>query len=400
MILTAGKSRLVAAFARWWRNPRQRGLIYQTGAIALTIAAVWWLGDNTAGNLAKQGKTAGFDFLHDTAGFAINFHLIPYEATDPISRVFWVGVVNTLLISCLGIIGATILGFVVGIAQLSPNPIIRGLAVSFVEFFRNIPLLLQIFFWYFTVLRPLPQPRHSLVVADSFFLNARGLYTPKPLFAAGAEWAWWALAAAALAVWWLTAWARRRQRLTGQTFPVFWSSVALLLLLPLLAFAAAGLPITFSFPEFKGFNIIQGSGLWVPPELIALLLALSVYTASFIAEIVRAGMQSVSGGQMEACRALGLRRNISMRLVIIPQALRVIVPLLTNQYLNITKNSSLAVAIAYPELVSVFAGIVLTQTGHEIEVIFITMAFYLVISLLIATFMGWFNARFALLKDR
>ena len=383
-----------------WNNPRFRNLFYQGLTLAIVCLLVWWLGDNVAGNLARQGKATGFGFMNDTAGFAINFHLIEYDETAPIWRVFYVGILNTLLISFFGIIFATLLGFVVGVAQLSPNPLVRALAVGYVELFRNIPLLLQIFFWYFTVLRPLPAPKNSVVLGDAFFLNNRGVYVPEPLAQDGFGWVWLALAVAAALVGALAVWARARQRQSGRIFPLYRVAAALLLLLPLGAFFAAGKPLAFELPVLKGFNIVRHTGMWLPPEFIALLLALSIYTASFIAEIVRAGILSVGRGQTEAYGALGLHRTFGMRLVIIPQALRVIVPPLTNQYLNLAKNSSLAVAIAYPEIVSVFAGIVLNITGQEVEVIFLTMAFYLALSLSIAVFMNWFNAKFALIKRR
>lgn len=384
----------------WWNQPRWRGFFYQTLTLLIVFLSIWWIGDNTADNLARQGKTTGFGFLDDTAGFAINFHLIDYNESSPIWRVFLVGALNTLLVSFLGIIFATLIGFVVGVAQLSVNPLVRGLAVGYVELFRNIPLLLQIFFWYFTILRPLPAPKNSATIADAVFLNNRGLYLPQPLPEDGFGWVTAALVLAIGLSVILAVWAKKRQRESGKTFPVFICVTGLVVVLPVAAFFSAGMPLGFELPQLKGFNIIKNSGMWLPPELIALLFALSVYTASFIAEIVRAGVLSVGGGQTEAYRALGLRRSTGLRLVIIPQALRVIVPPLTNQYLNLTKNSSLAIAIAYPEVVSVFAGIVLNITGHEIEVIFLTMMFYLGLSLLIAVLMNWFNRRYALIKQR
>ena len=383
-----------------WNNPYFRSFFYQAATLTVVCLSVWWLGDNAADNLARQGKVTGFGFLNDTAGFAINFHLIPYDETAPIWRVFYVGILNTLLISFLGIILATLLGFVIGVSQLSPNPLVRTLAVGYVELIRNVPLLLQIFFWYFTVLRPLPPPKKSLSIAEAFFLNNRGLYMPEPIATEGFGLVMLTLAAAVVLIAALIFWARARQRQSGQRFPVLGVSLLLLLLPPLTVFWAAGAPLALELPVLKGFNIAKNSGLWLSPELISLLLALSTYTAAFIAEIVRAGIQSVGQGQSEAYRALGLHRALGMRLVIIPQALRVIVPPLTNQYLNLTKNSSLAVAIAYPEIVSVFAGIVLNITGQEVEVIFMTMLFYLTLSLSIALLMNWFNRRFALIKQR
>ncbi len=367
--------------------------MWQAATIAAVAACIWWLADNTAANLARQNKTSGFGFLDGTAGFAINFHLIEYDESHTVWRVFAVGVLNTLLVSVLAIIGATFLGFAVGIGQLSAHPLVRALAVGYVELFRNIPLLLQIFFWYFIVLRPLPPPKSSIAAAGAF-LNNRGAYLPKPLFDGGG---WWIMAAVVIALllslllWYLS---RRRRDKTGKGFTV-WSWVLLLFaLLPPLAFAFSGASFSVEIPRLSGFNV--KGGLWLPPEFMALWFALAVYTASFIAENVRAGVLSVGIGQSEAYRALGLRRTAGLRLVVIPLALRVIIPPLTNQYLNAAKNSSLAVAIAYPELVSVFTGIVLNNTGNEIEVIFMTMLFYLAMSLSIAALMNWFNRRFAL----
>ncbi len=375
------------------RKPGARAFFWQAVVVAAVLAAVLWLGGNTAENLARQGKTAGFGFLEDAAGFAINFHLIPYAETDTVWRAFFVGVLNTLLVSAIGIVFATVIGFTVGVAQLSANPLTRALAVGYVELFRNIPLLLQIFFWYFVVLRPLPPPKNSAAFAGALF-NNRGAYLPKPLADDGFGWVWVALALALILSAFLFWRARRTQMQTGKRPAVFVPSLVLCFVLPLFAFFAAGSPLSLEFPKLRGFNI--GGGLWLPPEFIALLLALSVYTASFIAENVRAGVLAVGAGQSEACRALGLPPALALRLVIIPQAMRVIIPPLTNQYLNLAKNSSLAVAIAYPELVSVFAGIVLNITGNEIEVIFMTMLFYLSLSLCIAAFMNWFNRRAAL----
>ena len=343
--------------------------------------------------LPRQNKTSGFDFLNNTAGFAINFHLIEYRESDTVWRVFAVGVLNTLLVSVLAIIGATVLGFLIGIGQLSSHPLVRSLAVGYVELFRNIPLLLQIFFWYFVVLRPLPPPKSSIIAAGAF-LNNRGAYLPKPLFDGGGMWIIAALIIALLLSLLLYYLAHKRREKTGRGFAILLPSLLLFALLPPLAFWFSGAAFSLELPRLAGFNV--RGGMWLPPEFMALWFALAVYTASFIAENVRAGVLSVGIGQSEAYCALGLRRPAGMRLVIIPLALRVIIPPLTNQYLNITKNSSLAVAIAYPELVSVFTGIVLNNTGNEIEVIFMTMLFYLAASLSIAALMNWFNRRYAL----
>jgi general L-amino acid transport system permease protein len=301
-----------------------------------------------------------------------------------------------LLVAALGIILATLLGFIIGVARLSKNWLIAKLALVYIETFRNIPLLLQIFFWYFAVLRAAPSPRQSLSLGDAFFLNIRGLYLPAPQFQPGFSWVLAALSATIVLVIVLERWARRRQIATGQPFPIHRTSLALVLGLPLATFWLVGSPLHWEYPELRGFNF-QG-GLVVIPEMASLLLALTIYTAAFIAEIVRSGIQAVSHGQTEASFSLGINARLTLRLIILPQALRVIIPPLTNQYLNLTKNSSLATAIGYPDLVAAFAGTVLNQTGQAIECIAITMAVYLTISLLISLMMNWYNRRVALVE--
>jgi len=303
---------------------------------------------------------------------------------------------NTLLVSALGMVFATVIGFVIGVARLSKNWLISRLALVYIELFRNVPLLLQIYFWYFAVLRAMPAPRQSLSLGDAIFLNIRGLYLPAPQYQPGFGWVLAAFGIAVALVWSMARWARRQQMATGQQFPVLPASLALLLGLPLLTFWLTGSPLVWQFPELRGFNF-QG-GWVVIPEMASLLLALSICTAAFIAEIVRAGIQAVSHGQTEASFSLGLNSGMTLRLIILPQALRVIIPPLTNQYLNLTKNSSLAAAIGYPDLVSAFAGTVLNQTGQAIECIAITMAVYLTISLLISLLMNWYNRRVALVE--
>jgi general L-amino acid transport system permease protein len=285
---------------------------------------------------------------------------------------------------------------VIGAARLSRNWLISRLALVYIETFRNIPLLLQIFFWYFAVLRAMPAPRQSLSLGEAVFLNIRGLYVPAPQFQPGFGWVLLALGIAAVLAWLLARWARRRQMATGQPFPTLSVSLALLIGLPLLAFWLAGSPLHWQVPELQGFNF--RGGLVVIPEMASLLLALTIYTAAFIAEIVRAGIQAVSHGQTEASFSLGLNSGKTLRLIILPQALRVIIPPLTNQYLNLTKNSSLAAAIGYPDMVAAFAGTVLNQTGQAIECIAITMAVYLTISLLISFMMNWYNRRVAVVE--
>ena len=351
---------------------------------------------NTLNNLEQRGISTGFGFLSLEAGFGILQTLIEYSETSSYGRTFVVGLLNTLLVSALGILLATVLGFIIGVARLSGNWLVARLAGAYIEIFRNIPLLLQIFFWYFAVLRALPLPRQSMSLQDAVFLNLRGLYLPRPVPEEGLGLVVGAVCVAAAAGLLLHRWARRRHEATGRQLATGRYALVMLIGLPLLAFFLAGKPLSWELPELRGFNF-QG-GIAVIPELTALLLALSVYTAAFIAEIVRSGILAVPRGQTEAAYALGLRPAQTLRLVIIPQALRVIIPPLTSQYLNLLKNSSLATAIGYPDLVSVFAGTTLNQTGQAVEVIAMTMAVYLCISLLISLAMNWYNRRIALVE--
>jgi len=379
-----------------WRNGRFRGWLLQ--ALTLTIVGVllWSLFDNLQANLAHRGISTGFDFLDTEAGFGIITHLVEYSESSTYGRAFLVGLLNTLLVSFMGIILATLFGVIVGVARLSSNWLISRLALGYVELIRNIPLLLQIFFWYFAVLRSLPSPRQSINWGDAIFMNNRGIYLPSPLPGEGFSLAGWAMAAALILSIVIFRWVKRRQHITGKTFPRWRVATGLLLGLPLLTLALQGFPLSWELPALRGFNF-QG-GLVMIPEFMALLLALSIYTASYIAEIVRGGIQAVNKGQSEAALSLGLSRGQTLRLVILPQALRVIIPPLTSQYLNLLKNSSLAAAIAYPELVSVFAGTVLNQTGQAVEVIGITMGVYLLISLSISLLMNWYNQKMRLVE--
>ena len=382
--------------ARLWRDPRVRSIVYQIVTLALFLLFVAFIVNNAVTNLERQGIASGFGFLDTTAGFDIGFTLIEYSAVSTYGRAFWVGLLNTLLVAVLGVVLATVVGFVIGIARLSTNWLVARLSTVYIEVIRNIPLLLQLLFWYFAVLATLPHPRDSIAVLDTFFLNNRGLSIPRGDFGEGAVAAPIAFGVAVLAVVALARWAKRRREATGHTFHTVLASLGLLVGLPLLAFVAVGAPVVFEYPEMGRFRL-QG-GLTLIPEFVALLLGLSIYTAAFIAEIVRAGILAVSHGQVEAAYALGLKRGQMLRLVVIPQALRVIIPPLTSQYLNLTKNSSLAVAIGYPDLVAVFAGTVLNQTGQAVECIAITMAVYLTISLTISAFMNWYNRRMALVE--
>jgi len=358
-----------------------------------------WLGyeivHNTSANLTKLGKNVDFGFLRNTAGFDIIQRPIEYSRESSYFAAIVVGFINTLIVAILGVICATIIGFVVGIMRLSSNWLVAKLATGYVEIIRNIPLLLQILFWYTAVLKPLPGPKESLSFFGFAFLSNRGLIVPKPIWSDGAGFVGVALIIGCIAAIAISRWARLRQERTGEQFPSFWAGLGAIIGLPLITFLVAGAPVTFEYPEFKGFNFVGGTTIL--PELIALLLALSIYTASFIAEIVRAGIMAVSHGQSEAAHALGLRAQPTLRLVVIPQALRVIIPPLTSQYLNLTKNSSLAVAIAYPDLVAM-GGVVMNQSGRAVEIVVIWMIVYLTVSLLTSSFMNWYNARVRLVE--
>jgi len=356
---------------------------------ALALAAIVWLGwevlSNTAENLAARNIASGFGFLWEPAGFAISQTLIPYDESDSYARAFLVGLLNTLLVAAIGIVLATILGVIIGVARLSRNWLIRALAAGYVEILRNIPLLLQLFFWYFAVLRQLPPARESLALGGGAYLNSRGLYLPALETGGG-----WTLGLALLAgfgaFYGAFLLAGRFAPLPRWLGAVIAGAAAVAGIL-----WAAGAPLAIEFPALRGLNF--AGGLRVLPEFVALVLALALYTAAFVAELIRAGLQSVDRGQVEAAYALGLRPHAALRFVIMPQALRLIVPPLTSQYLNLTKNSSLAVAIAYPDLVSVFAGTTLSQTEQAVEVLLISMAVYLLLSLLTALAMNVYNAR-------
>ena len=373
-----------------YNRPTVRAAFYQL----ILLAAVLWFGYefalNAKANLEAQKITSGFGFLENTAGFGVNQSLIPYNESDTYARVFLVGLLNTLLVAGVGIVLATILGFLIGIARLSPNWLVARLAGGYVELIRNLPLLFQILFWYLAVLGTLPGPRQSISLFGEVFINNRGIIVPAPVAGEGAGVVFATFAVGVLAAIVFGLWAKRWRIRTGHEFPLVWINLGLIVVLPLAALVATGVPIGFVKPELRGFNLIGGVRLI--PEFVALLLALTTYTAAFIAEIVRAGILAVPRGQTEAALALGLRRGLTLRLIVVPQALRVIVPPLSNQYLNLTKNSSLAVAVGYPDLFAVFAGTTLHQTGQAIEIIAITMAVYLAISLLTSGVMNWYNA--------
>jgi general L-amino acid transport system permease protein len=361
----------------------------------LFVAALAWICyeivANARANLQAQRITAGFGFLANTAGFDVSQNLIPYSGSDPYTRVFLVGLLNTLLVSIIGIFFATVIGFLVALGRLSPNWLLSRISGGYVELVRNLPPLFQILFWYLAVLAALPNPRQSISLFGSFFLSNRGFVIPKPIGNPGFEPFVLAIVIAVVGSLLLQRYARKQLFDHGRMIRIWPYVLGMLVGLPLLSSLVFGAPVKFEIPELKGFNFSGGSR--VIPEFVALTLALSTYTAAFIAEIVRAGIQSVHKGQMEAGASLGLARGSTLRLIVVPQAMRVILPPLTNQYLNLTKNSSLAVAIGYPDLVSVFAGTTLSQTGQAIEIIGITMGVYLLISLVTSALMSFYGWR-------
>ncbi len=445
----------------FFNDPKVRAIVFQTALLIAVVWFAWAIVDNTIQNLRASNIASGFGFLNTTAGFSLSFTLIPYAETSSYGRAILVGFFNTLLVASTGILAATALGFLFGIMRLSRNWVISQIATIYVEFVRNVPLLLQIFIWYSAVLKPLPGPReapelgmpypswgilllvpllaagvyvlirgyrdynHSVVVRIGLsvgfvvwlgliwsllnglglsvfefvpmgvFLSNRGILVPAPIFEAGSQVVVYAFLIALVAAWLVRRWAIKRQFETGEQFPHVLTGIGIVIALPILALVVAGWPIGLNMPELRGFNFVGGMNL--VPEFMALFLALSIYTAGFIAEIVRAGIQAVSHGQTEAASALGFRRSLTLRLVVIPQALRVIIPPLASQYLNLTKNSSLAVAIGYPELVAT-GGTVLNQTGQAVEIVLIWMTVYLTLSLLTSAFMNWYNSRMRLVE--
>jgi general L-amino acid transport system permease protein len=389
-----GKSSELPSKPPLWNDPKARALVFQILVSLVVAFTLYYLVRNTLHNMESRGISTGFGFLSSEAGFGITQTLIPYDESSSYGRTFLVGLLNTVLVSVLGIFCATILGFLMGIARLSSNWLVNKVATAYIEIFRNIPLLLQIFFWYFAVFVHLPRPKQSMDIGGIFFLNNRGLYLPRPVAAEGFWLTTTAFVVAIVAVVFLVRWSRLRQEKTGEQFPAFLTSLGILIGLPAIVFVLSGAPLTWDVPGLSGFNF--KGGMSMIPELAALLFALTVYTGTFIAETVRAGIQSVSHGQTEAARALGLRNSATLRLITIPQAMRVIIPPLTSQYLNLTKNSSLAAAIGYPDLVAVFAGTTLNQTGQAVEVIAMTMMVYLTLSLSISLLMNWYNAKMAL----
>jgi general L-amino acid transport system permease protein len=373
------------------RDRKVRDVLWQAaGAVAL-IALVWFFVRNASENMVKAGIASGFQFLWRDSGIEVPFNLTGYKPSDTILALLWTGIVNTLLVSAASIVVATVIGFTVGLLRLSRNWLLSTLAGVYVEFVRNIPLLFFVLFWYFGVLAALPTPRESLSFLDIVFLNRRGLSIPTPDDVAGLRLALLATVLLIAAQWGIARWARARQARTGRDFATWAVGFVVCGVLPVLAFVAAGAATSWDVPTLRGFN--YRGGFVLVPEFVALFAALSTYTAGFIAEAVRGGILSVRQGQIDAARALGLSPGRIVRLVVIPQAMPVIIPPLTSQYLNLIKNSSFGAAIAYPEIVAVFMGSALVSTGQSIEIIAITLAIYLALSLAVSAFMNWYNAR-------
>lgn len=392
--ISAGRTSHQTSVA-WWRDERKRGLIWQIVVIAILCLGFWFVIQNMIANLRTLGVTLGFDFLDAPAGFAVSFSVIPTDLNSSIGRLIFAGMLNTLLASAICIVLATILGLIVGICRLSRNFLISRLATAYVETLRNVPLLVQLLLWYAAILQLFPAVRQAISVFDLMFLSKRGMNVPRPI--PGDDFGLVGIAllvGVAIAIG-IARWARQRQMATGQQFPKVWVGLAIIVGLPLIVSMALGNPVTWEIPELKGFNF-QG-GLVLQPELTALVLGISAYTGSFIAEIVRGGILAVSYGQVEAAHALGLKPGATLRLVIIPQSLRIIVPPMTSQYLNVVKNTTLVSMIAYPDLYSII-GTSLNQTGRPVENIAIMMAFFLTISILISLFMNWYNKRIALVE--
>lgn len=379
----------------FWQDPDKRAILYQAAALGIVLLVGYYLFSNTLANLERQNIATGFGFMNEEAGFEIGESPMSYSAADSYARALLVGVLNTLKVSFVGIVLTVVLGTLVGIARLSTNWLLSRMAAIYIEVLQDIPVLLQLFFWYAVFYEILPSPRQALKPMAGMFLTNRGLVFAIPESHPTHAWMLAALAAAGLAIWAIRVWARKRQARTGKIFPIFPVSIALLLGLPALTWLVGGAPTAMNTPSLQGFNF--KGGMNISPEFTALLLGLVLYTAAFVAEIVRAGIQSVSKGQTEAAMSLGLRPGRVLHLVILPQALRVIIPPLTSQMLNLTKNSSLAVAIGYPDFVSV-ANTSINQTGQAIEGVALIMAVYLCFSLLTSLFMNWYNKRTQLVE--
>ena len=379
-------------------NAKIRRIIPQLITIFVVVLVFGFFTFNAQVNMDSRGIDFGYGFLSQESSFDVQFSLIEYDGSHSYARAYLVGLLNTLLVAFIGIIISTIIGVIIGIARLSPNYLIERSAAFYVEFFRNIPLLLQIFFWYFAALRALPLPQDTEAMFGVFYLTIKGFFIPRFIWE-NLDVFFYSIIAAIIAVTIIRNYAKKLQENQGKQLPVFSISLGLFIILPLLTFLIGGVSLNFEVPvlkELSATSFVYEGGLGIPPELIALTLALALYTATFIAECVRAGIQGISKGQKEAAASIGLTPNQILKLVIMPQALRIIIPPTTNQYLNLTKNSSLAAAIAYPDLVLVFAGTALMQTGRAIEIVSITMFTYLSISLSISLLMNWYNKKIAI----
>ncbi|MDP6565725.1 MAG: amino acid ABC transporter permease [Alphaproteobacteria bacterium] len=382
--------------ANFLYDARVRAIAYQIITAAGLVIFIAWLTNNTLENLEARGIASGFEFLGHPAGFGVPFSLIDYSEASPYKTAFYLSVLNTLFVSIVGIVLATIVGFAMGVMRLSKNFLISRIAAIYLETFRNVPLLLQILFWYIGVLQLMPKIRSSLIFFDNVYVNNRGIFYPSLTAETGFSAIPVAFGLGILATIAMRIWAKRRQEATGQSFHTVWVGLGLIVGAPVMAAIVTGFPWTWSIPKLVGFGF--NGGAVIVPEFLALLLALTIYTAAFIGEIVRAGIQAVSHGQTEAAHALGLRHGVTLRLVIIPQAMRIIIPPLISQYLNLTKNSSLAPAIGYPELTAVWAGTVLNQSGQALECMAMVMGVYCAISLSISGVMNWYNKRVALVE--
>jgi general L-amino acid transport system permease protein len=378
-------------------DPRVRSIVFQAALCLFIGWLIYEAVSNAQENLRRAKIAGGFGFWDTNAGFPISQALIPYsEASSSYGRAFWVGLLNTLLVASIGIVLATILGFFVGIARLSKNFLVSKIAYWYVEIIRNLPLLLQLLFWYNAVVKALPEVRDSLKLPGGGFLNNRGVTLPNPIPGNGFGYAVAALFLGLIGAFVYRYYAKKKQAATGVQSPIALVAMGLIIALPLAVFFLLGSPLSFEYPTASRFNMTGGFSIL--PEFLALLFGLVIYTAAFIAEAVRAGITAVSKGQTEAAYALGLRPKPTLNLIVIPQAMRVIIPPLTSHYLNLTKNSSLAVFVGYPDLVNIFTGTVLNQTGQAIEVVCVTMLVYLTISLSTSLLMNWYNARKALVE--
>jgi general L-amino acid transport system permease protein len=376
---------------RFWRDRKVRDVLWQALATVGLVVVVVFFVRNASDNMVKAGIASGFQFLWRDSGIEVPFNITGYKPSDTILALLWTGIVNTLLVSAAAVVVATVVGFTVGLMRLSNNWLLSTLAAVYIEFVRNIPLLFFVLFWYFGVLAALPTPKESYDFLGVAFLNRRGLSIPLPKEVTGFQLALLAIAVLIVVQIGLARWAKARQARTGRDFPTWMVGFVLCGLLPIAAFAVAGAATSWDVPTLRGFN--YRGGFVLVPEFVALFMALSTYTAGFIAEVVRGGIQSVRQGQIDAARALGLTPSRVVRLVVIPQAMPVIIPPITSQYLNLIKNSSLGAAIAYPEIVAVFMGSALVATGQAIEIIAITLGIYLTIGLAVSAFMNWYNAR-------